>query len=80
VRAGLAIIEQVSGVGSQKVEYAFKHPLPQEVAHRSQLGARQAQVHAVVARATAPPHADKLVPAISSPQRESTTSRSNHAG
>jgi class 3 adenylate cyclase/tetratricopeptide (TPR) repeat protein len=32
-------------------EYAFKHPLTQEVAYRSQLGERRARVHAAVARA-----------------------------
>ncbi|MBI1816899.1 MAG: AAA family ATPase [Deltaproteobacteria bacterium] len=43
-----------------EVEYAFKHPLTQEVAYRSQLGARRAQVHAAVARATEQRHATKL--------------------
>ena len=43
-----------------EVEYAFKHPLTQEVAYRSQLGARRAQVHAAVARAIEQLHADKL--------------------
>jgi predicted ATPase len=33
------------------VEYAFKHPLTQEVAQRSQLRARQMRVHAAVAQA-----------------------------
>jgi adenylate cyclase len=32
-------------------EYAFKHPLTQEVAYHSQLGERRKQVHAAVARA-----------------------------
>jgi adenylate cyclase len=32
-------------------EYAFKHPLTQEVAYQSQLGDRRARVHATVARA-----------------------------
>ncbi len=32
-------------------EYAFKHPLTQEVAYHSQLGDRRKQVHAAVARA-----------------------------
>jgi hypothetical protein len=31
---------------------AFKHPLTQEVAYRSQLGARRAQLHGAVARGT----------------------------
>ena len=43
-----------------EVEYAFKHPLTQEVAYRSQLGARRAQMHAAVARATEQLHTDKL--------------------
>jgi class 3 adenylate cyclase/tetratricopeptide (TPR) repeat protein len=32
-------------------EYAFRHPLTQEVAYRSQLGEQRARVHAAVARA-----------------------------
>jgi hypothetical protein len=32
-------------------EYAFKHPLTQEVAYNSQLGDRRRQIHAAVARA-----------------------------
>jgi class 3 adenylate cyclase/tetratricopeptide (TPR) repeat protein len=34
-----------------EAEYAFKHPLTQEVAYRSQLSERRARVHAAVARA-----------------------------
>ena len=34
-----------------EAEYAFKHPLTQEVAYRSQLAERRARVHAAVARA-----------------------------
>jgi class 3 adenylate cyclase/broad specificity phosphatase PhoE len=34
-----------------RVEYAFKHPLTQEVAYHSQLGERRARVHEAVARA-----------------------------
>jgi adenylate cyclase len=41
-------------------EYAFKHPLTQEVAYGSQLGERRARVHAAVARAVAELEADKL--------------------
>jgi adenylate cyclase len=41
-------------------EYAFKHPLTQEVAYRSQLGERRARVHAAVARAIAALHPEKL--------------------
>jgi adenylate cyclase len=41
-------------------EYAFKHPLTQEVAYGSQLGERRARVHAAVARAIERLDADKL--------------------
>jgi class 3 adenylate cyclase/tetratricopeptide (TPR) repeat protein len=41
-------------------EYAFKHPLTQEVAYRSQLAERRASTHGRVARAIAELHADKL--------------------
>jgi class 3 adenylate cyclase len=41
-------------------EYAFKHPLTQEVAYRSQLGKRRARVHAAVARAIEELEATKL--------------------
>jgi class 3 adenylate cyclase len=41
-------------------EYSFKHPLTQEVALHSQLGDRRRRTHAVVARALADLHADKL--------------------
>src|SRR5439155_783993 len=41
-------------------EYAFKHPLTQEVAYHSQLGDRRARVHAAVAGAIAELHAGKL--------------------
>src|SRR5262249_16816639 len=34
-----------------QAEYAFKHPLTQEVAYRSQLAERRARVHAAAARA-----------------------------
>ena len=40
--------------------YAFTHPLTQEVAYRSQLGARRARVHADVARALVALHPEKL--------------------
>src|SRR5205823_3789579 len=43
-----------------EVEYAFKHPLTQEVAYRSQLGERRARVHATLARAVEELHRDKL--------------------
>src|SRR5262249_46217372 len=41
-------------------EYAFKHPLTQEVAYRSQLAGRRAGVHTGVARAIEALHPDKL--------------------
>ena len=43
-----------------EAEYVFKHPLTQEVAYRSQLTERRAQVHATVARAIAELYPDKL--------------------
>jgi adenylate cyclase len=41
-------------------EYAFKHPLTQQVALESQLVDRRRRVHAAVARATEAVHADRL--------------------
>jgi hypothetical protein len=41
-------------------EYTFQHPLTQEVAYRSQLGARRERVHGEVARAIADLHRDRL--------------------
>jgi class 3 adenylate cyclase len=41
-------------------EYAFKHPLTQEVAQRSQLQERRRRTHAAVARALEEAHADRL--------------------
>jgi class 3 adenylate cyclase/tetratricopeptide (TPR) repeat protein len=41
-------------------EFAFKHPLTQEVAYRSQLGERRRRTHAAVASAIADAYADKL--------------------
>src|SRR5262245_52025410 len=43
-----------------ELEYAFKHPLTQEVAYRSQLVERRRRVHAAVAQAIAELSADKL--------------------
>jgi class 3 adenylate cyclase len=43
-----------------EVEYAFKHPLTQEVAYDSQLSGRRKQVHAAVARALEELHPDSL--------------------
>jgi class 3 adenylate cyclase/tetratricopeptide (TPR) repeat protein len=42
-----------------EVEYAFKHPLTQEVAYDAQLSERRRQVHAAVARALEELHADQ---------------------
>jgi adenylate cyclase len=41
-----------------EAEYAFRHPLTQEVAYRSQLGERRQRVHASVARALMDVHAE----------------------
>jgi class 3 adenylate cyclase/tetratricopeptide (TPR) repeat protein len=41
-------------------ELAFRHPLTQEVAYRSQLGERRRRTHAAVARAIADVHVEKL--------------------
>src|SRR5436190_433277 len=43
-----------------QAEYAFKHPLTQEVAYHSQLGERRKAVHAAVARAIEGFYADRL--------------------
>jgi adenylate cyclase len=43
-----------------ETEYAFKHPLTQEVAYRSQLSERRARTHAAVARAIEEVDAEKL--------------------
>jgi class 3 adenylate cyclase/tetratricopeptide (TPR) repeat protein len=43
-----------------EAEYAFRHPLTQEMAYRSQLGERRARVHAAVARVIAELYAGKL--------------------
>jgi class 3 adenylate cyclase/tetratricopeptide (TPR) repeat protein len=43
-----------------EAEYAFKHPLTQEVAYGSQLSERRARVHAAVARAIVKLYPDKL--------------------
>src|SRR5262245_50515988 len=43
-----------------EAEYAFKHPLTQEVAYRTQLAERRRAVHAAVARAIEGFHADRL--------------------
>jgi class 3 adenylate cyclase/tetratricopeptide (TPR) repeat protein len=43
-----------------EAEYAFKHPLTQEVAYGSQLGERRKRVHAAVAQAIGATSAEKL--------------------
>ena len=43
-----------------EAEYAFRHPLTQEMAYRSQLGERRVRVHAAVARVIAALYAGKL--------------------
>jgi adenylate cyclase len=43
-----------------EAEYAFKHPLTQEVAYGSQLAGRRQQLHAAVARAIEELHPEKL--------------------
>jgi class 3 adenylate cyclase/tetratricopeptide (TPR) repeat protein len=43
-----------------EVEYAFKHPLTQEVAYHSQLGDRRVRVHAAVAHAILALYPEKL--------------------
>jgi predicted ATPase/class 3 adenylate cyclase len=43
-----------------EVEYAFKHPLTQEVAYLSQLATRRTELHASVARGIEELHSDKL--------------------
>jgi class 3 adenylate cyclase/tetratricopeptide (TPR) repeat protein len=43
-----------------EAEYAFKHPLTEEVAYRSQLGENRRRVHADVARATMDVFSDRL--------------------
>jgi class 3 adenylate cyclase/tetratricopeptide (TPR) repeat protein len=43
-----------------ELEYAFKHPLTQEVSQGSQLRERRARVHAAVAKALEELHADQL--------------------
>ena len=42
------------------IEYAFKHPLTQEVAYRSQLADRRSRTHAAVARAIAELYPEQL--------------------
>jgi len=50
----------VEKVAYPEPEYAFKHPLTEEVAYRSQLNDRRRRVHADVARATVEVFGEKL--------------------
>ena len=59
--ADLEDLDFVRLVGfSPHPEYAFKHPLMADVAYRSQLGERRAQLHAAVAAALEKLHAARL--------------------
>jgi class 3 adenylate cyclase len=64
LRAALAALKAHEFVYEQTLypvaEYAFKHPLTQEVALGSQLHERRRRTHAAVARATESAHAAKL--------------------
>src|SRR5262249_60248320 len=64
VRAALATLKTHEFVYEQALypvaEYAFKHPLTQEVALGSQLQERRRRTHATVARAIETAHAEKL--------------------
>ncbi len=55
--AALAALEQAEFVRCEQLhperEYAFRHPLTQEIAYGSQLSERRAELHAAVARALA---------------------------
>jgi class 3 adenylate cyclase len=64
LRAALHILKDAEFIYEQALypvaEYAFKHPLTQEVALRSQLLERRRRTHAAVARALEEAHADRL--------------------
>ena len=64
LRAALRTLKDAEFIVEQSLypvaEYAFKHPLTQEVALGSQLKERRRQVHAVVAHAIAETQADRL--------------------
>src|SRR5262249_37105580 len=55
LKASMATLHRAEFVHEQAIypeaEYAFKHPLTQEVAYRSQLAERRSRLHAAVARA-----------------------------
>ena len=64
LKAALAALHRAEFIYEQAIypvaEYAFKHPLTQEVALGSQLKERRRQVHAAVARAIEQQHPDHL--------------------
>jgi class 3 adenylate cyclase len=64
LKAALAALHRAEFIHEQALypvaEYAFKHPLTQEVALGSQLKERRRQVHAAVARAIEQQHPDHL--------------------
>ena len=64
LKAALAALHRAEFIHEQAIypvaEYAFKHPLTQEVALGSQLKERRRQVHAAVARAIEQQHPDHL--------------------
>ena len=64
LKAALAALRRAEFIHEQAIypvaEYAFKHPLTQEVALGSQLKERRRQVHAAVARAIEQQHAEHL--------------------
>ena len=61
---GLSLLKSAEFIYEQAlypvVEYAFKHPLTQEVAYGSQLQERRRGIHAAVARATEVVHPDRV--------------------
>ncbi len=64
LRAALRVLKDAEFIYEQSLypvaEYAFKHPLTQEVALRSQLQDRRRRTHAAVARALEEAYADRL--------------------
>ncbi|MBF6592635.1 MAG: hypothetical protein IVW57_19165, partial [Ktedonobacterales bacterium] len=64
LRAALRVLKDAEFIYEQSLypvaEYAFKHPLTQEVALRSQLQDRRRRTHSAVARALEAAHAERL--------------------
>ncbi|MGH7261591.1 MAG: ATP-binding protein, partial [Nitrospiraceae bacterium] len=64
LRAALQVLKDAEFLYEQALypvtEYAFKHPLTQEVAYRSQLQERKRRTHAAVARTLEESNADRL--------------------